>query len=86
MQRPRPSNRPTEQSRRSLMLVENDERIKILPMSSVIDSSRLLKTSMAMGSMTRPLPVASSFSIWANLGSPVLKDVDHDIADAIDPR
>ena len=51
--RPPASNSPTEQSLRSLMLVENDERISVLPMSSVIDSSRLLNTSMAIGSARR---------------------------------
>ena len=48
--RPPASNRPTEQSLRSLMLVEKDERISVLPMSSVMDSRRLLNTSIAIGS------------------------------------
>ncbi len=52
-QRPAASNMPTEQSLRSLMLVENEARISVLPMSSVIDSRRLLNTSMAMGSNSR---------------------------------
>ena len=65
------------------MLVENDERIKMLPMSSVIDSSLLEKTSMAMGSMTRSPPVpALARDI---LGTPTLTGIDYDIADAVDP-
>src|SRR5215510_14521144 len=48
--RPWPSNSATEQSRRSLMLVENDERTSVLFMSSVIERRRLVKTSIAIGS------------------------------------
>src|SRR5688572_9164522 len=47
---PLPSKSATEQSRRSLMLVENDERTSVLFMSSVMESSRLLNTSIAIGS------------------------------------
>ena len=59
MRRPVASNSPTEQSLRSLMLVENDERISVLPMSSVIDSRRLLNTSMAIGSARRVMRAIS---------------------------
>ena len=59
MRRPAASNSPTEQSLRSLMLVENDERISVLPMSSVIDSRRLLNTSMAIGSARRVMRAIS---------------------------
>ena len=48
--RPRLSNRPTEQSFLSLMLVEKDERTSACPMSSVMDSRRCRNTSMSTGS------------------------------------
>jgi len=44
---------PTEKSRRSLIWVEKDERIMWIAMLSVMESSRLLKTSMAMASNFR---------------------------------
>src|SRR3546814_5768531 len=47
---PAASNSATEQSLRSLMLVENDARTRVLFMSSVIDNRRLQNTSMPMGS------------------------------------
>lgn len=48
--RPAASNSATEQSLRSLMLVENEARTSVLFMSSVIDSRRLQNTSMPTGS------------------------------------
>src|SRR5690606_56209 len=54
--RPAASNSATEQSLRSLMLLEKDERISVLPISSVMDSRRLLNTSISMGSNTSASP------------------------------
>src|SRR5436305_4475812 len=48
--RPAASNNPTEQSRRSLMLVENEARIRFVPISSVIDRRRFENTSIRIGS------------------------------------
>src|SRR5262249_4596908 len=53
MSRPAASNSPTEQSRRSLMLVENEARIRLVPISSVIDRRRFENTSIRIGSARR---------------------------------
>src|SRR6478752_137353 len=50
--RPAASNSPTEQSR-SLMLVENEARIRFVPISSVIDRRRFENTSIRIGSARR---------------------------------
>ena len=47
---PSASDSPTEQSRRSLMLVENEARIRFEPISSVIDKRRFENTSIWIGS------------------------------------
>src|SRR5215213_6926464 len=84
--RPSSSNRPTEQSRRSLMLVENDERIRLLPMSSVIERRRLLKTSMATGSKRRVAVVSDMMMLFLG-GLPLARDrsgANHDIAGGVE--
>jgi hypothetical protein len=73
---------PPEQSLRSLMFVENDERTSVLFMSSVMESSRLLNTSIAIGSSTPVrLAVAGSCRVLC-----AAVETDDEIAERIDAR
>src|SRR3954463_4735832 len=50
--RPRSSNSAVEQSRRSLIFAENEERIRTAPISSAIDRSDAPTTCSSIGAMT----------------------------------
>src|SRR5690606_11379665 len=76
--RPAASNRATEQSLRSLILVEKDARTSVLFMSSVIDSSRLLNTSMPIGSAMAALAECSVMQVSLQADQQVAVGVDRD--------